>query len=140
MFVYEVSYLGLCYLTEQCMHSYSVVEYASPVFHYALPTYLNDDIERIQKRALSIILGPGLSYSERLVASSLSSLAIRRQVSSVKLFKNIVEDPSHKLHSLLPAFNVNSRYSLRNKRPFIEPLYKTDRFRKSFIPSSIRNL
>ena len=40
----------------------SVVEYASPVFRYALPGYLSDDIERIKKRALLIILGPSVLY------------------------------------------------------------------------------
>ena len=39
----------------------SVVEYASPVFHYALPNLLSDDLERIQRRAFRIILhGPWL--------------------------------------------------------------------------------
>ena len=38
----------------------------------------------------------------------------------------IVNDPSHKLFCLLPAFNVNCRYSLRNKRLFTEPSYRTD--------------
>ena len=32
-----------------------VLEYCAPVFHHALPQYLSDDIERVQKRALSII-------------------------------------------------------------------------------------
>ena len=32
-----------------------VLEYCTPVFHHTLPAYLNEDIERIQKRALSII-------------------------------------------------------------------------------------
>ena len=31
----------------------SVIEYASPVFHHALPAYLSDDLERLQKRALA---------------------------------------------------------------------------------------
>ena len=59
----------------------SLVEYASPVFHYALPKYLSDDIERIQKRALTIICDPDLSYSEKLSTSCLQSLASRRQAS-----------------------------------------------------------
>ena len=29
-----------------------VLEYASPAFHHALPAYLNDDLERVQKRVL----------------------------------------------------------------------------------------
>lgn len=32
-----------------------VLEYCAPVFHHALPQYLSDDIEGVQKRALSII-------------------------------------------------------------------------------------
>ena len=39
-----------------------IVEYASSVFHYALPAYLNDELERIQKKALSIIMGSDISY------------------------------------------------------------------------------
>lgn len=77
-----------------------VVEYASPVFRYALPTYLSDYIERIQKRALSIIFGPGLFYGDRITAYVLSPLVIRQQASCEKLFKSIVEDPNHKLHCL----------------------------------------
>lgn len=41
---------------DTCIRSVTVVEYASAVFHYALPKYLSDDIEWIQKPALSIIL------------------------------------------------------------------------------------
>ena len=41
-----------------------VVEYASPVFHYALPVYLNDELERIQKRALSIITSSDTPYGD----------------------------------------------------------------------------
>ena len=33
----------------------SVCDYAIPVFHASLPQYLIDDLERVQKRALSII-------------------------------------------------------------------------------------
>jgi hypothetical protein len=38
------------------------------VFHHSLPHYLSDDIERIQQRALKIIL-PDLSYNEALAKS-----------------------------------------------------------------------
>ena len=43
-----------------------VLEYCAPVFHHALRVYLCDDLERIQKRALSII-SAGLSYTDNLV-------------------------------------------------------------------------
>ena len=33
----------------------SILEYACPVFHRALPSYLSDDLERLQKRAMKVI-------------------------------------------------------------------------------------
>ena len=56
----------------------NVVEYALPVFHYAIPGYLSDDIERIKERALLIILGPGVLYNDSLTICNLSSFADRR--------------------------------------------------------------
>ena len=38
-----------------CTSIRSILEYCSPVFHFALPAYLNDDLERVHRRALSII-------------------------------------------------------------------------------------
>ena len=56
-----------------------VLEYCSPVFHHALPKYLCNDIERVQKRALSIIM-PNNSYEASLVlVSSVSSYLIQFQ-------------------------------------------------------------
>ena len=46
-----------------------VLEYASIVFHYSLPYYLCDNIERIQKRALSIVY-PGYKYEDSLMDHS----------------------------------------------------------------------
>ena len=43
----------------------SILVYAAPVFFYALPKYLQCELERVQKRALSIIC-PSLSYDEAL--------------------------------------------------------------------------
>lgn len=118
----------------------SVVEYGSPEFHNALPSYLSDEIETVQKWALSIIYGPGLSYTRRLGVSNLQSLASRRQLLCEKLFVNIIKDPNYNLYNLPPGFNINTRYPLRNTRVFIEPFYCTDPFKKSFITASIRNL
>ena len=33
----------------------SILEYGSSVFHRALPSYLSEDLERLQKRAMKII-------------------------------------------------------------------------------------
>ena len=37
-----------CFYTD-CI--YSVIDYAAPVFHYSLPRYLSNELDRIQKRA-----------------------------------------------------------------------------------------
>ena len=41
------------------------MDYEVPVFHYSLPKYLMPELERVQKRAMSIIC-PGHSYHEAL--------------------------------------------------------------------------
>ena len=44
----------------------SAVEHALPVFHYALPKLLSDDLERIEREALRTIPDHDLSYSDAL--------------------------------------------------------------------------
>ena len=43
----------------------SILVYAAPVFFYALPKYLQCELERVQKRA-TLIICPSLSYDEAL--------------------------------------------------------------------------
>ena len=54
---------GLVVFYATCIRSIPV--YAAPAFFYALPKYLQRELERVQKRALSIIC-PSLSYDEAL--------------------------------------------------------------------------
>ncbi len=42
-----------------------ILEYCAPVFHHSPSKYLNDDLERVQERVLSI-LSPGNSYQYNL--------------------------------------------------------------------------
>ena len=125
------SELILFYVT--CIRS--ILKYACPVFHRALPSYLSDDLERLQKRATKVIY-PLLSYTAALKESGLSRLHERREVISSKTFAAIKADKSHKLHELLPK-NTTGRYSLRNNRLFNLPKCKTERCKSSFIISHI---
>jgi hypothetical protein len=43
----------------------SILEYACQVFHCSLPKYLSEEIERIHKRAMSIIF-PDISYGDTI--------------------------------------------------------------------------
>ena len=89
----------------------SILEYACPVFHRALPGYLSEDL---QKRALRIIY-PGMSYNQALEFSGLPTLFKRREEISSKLFNEVVGDSGLTLHKLLPPKNPPN-YFLRKNR------------------------
>ena len=79
----------------------SIVEYASPVWA-AIPLYLDELIESVQRKALKIIFGR-TDYTEALVLAGLESLSDRR-VGACKRFmatarqmsplKNIIPSPA----------------------------------------------
>ena len=73
--------------------------HCAPVFHHALPEYLSNDLERVQKQALSII-SPRVSYMDNLTTHNISALKDRL---CKKLFHTVVSDTHHKLYHLLPA-------------------------------------
>ena len=83
-----------------------VLEYCAPVFHHALPAYLNEDIERIQKRALSIIsctchVISGMSND----SLGLPTLYDRRNGLCRQLFDSSAINPRHMLYHLLQQEN-----------------------------------
>ena len=110
-----------------------VAEYVCQLFHNVLPKYLSADLERIQKRALKII-DPELTYREALAVCNLPTLWERRQKLCDKLFNEVVNNPKHKLHKLLPSRN-ECLIKLRAKRVF-NVNFNTLRFRNTFIKSS----
>ena len=105
-------------------------------FRRALPAYLDDDLERLQRRALRIIY-PTLSYAEALSASRLPTLFKRREQISSKLFVEISTNEGHKLHSLLPEVNMSTN-SLRKQRPYKLPRCRTERCKNRFILSHVK--
>jgi len=114
-----------------------VLEYCSPIFHHSLPDYLSDDLERVQKRALSII-APDKSYKHCLDSFGLRTLRDRRNEQCVKLFNSISSD-QHKLACLLsPKHYAYGHYNIRHERVFDLPRFYTNRFKQSFIPAMCR--
>ena len=79
-----------------------VIEYACEAFHDSLPQYLSNDLEGLQKRAFCIIF-PELHYQEVLESFNILSLHDRRVKLTTKLFNEIMNNPNHKLKSLLPS-------------------------------------
>ena len=109
------------------------LEYCAPLYHHALPDYLTKDIERIQKRVLSII-SPGLSYDGSLSLFNMASLDDRRIDQCKKFFDSIVSNSDHKLHHFLPPKNY-FHHNLRRQRHFANPVMRTKRFCDTFLLS-----
>ena len=94
----------------------------------------NDHVESVLKKSSKRLYF--LRQLKRARVSGLQNLHNRRDLLCRKTFKNIVEDPNHKLHSLLPPVNVEYQYNLRNKRFFRLPNCKTNRFKNTFMIAS----
>ena len=114
-----------------------LLEYCSQVFHHSLPKYLCDDLENVQKRALAII-SPNQSYEHNLQKFNLATLKDRRMKLCDKLFSSIKSSESHKLHNLLPPLQEEN-YDIRKKRVLNIPMIRTERFKRTFIPSMCKS-
>ena len=84
--------------------------------------YLHESLERIQKRALSIIF-PEVSYQDSQQLSCLSSLSSRRQELCDKLFSSVVANCNHKLYNHLYKVRT-ANYNLRGLRIYDLPNIK----------------
>ena len=113
-----------------------VLEYACPVWHTNLPTYLSDSIELIQKRAMKSIY-PGQSYADVLQCMGLPTLNERREL-LCKLYFNKIKISSHKLNHLLPDIR-NIEYDIRQCNVYPLPRTRTNRYRNSLIPWGLYN-
>lgn len=109
----------------------NILKYPCQVYLNSLPNYLSNDLERLQKRALSIIY-PEPSCAEALNEAGLQPLSERGQVITSKFLERIATDKNHKLHPLLSeekAFNYNRRPNSKSALPKC----KTKRCQSTFI-------
>ena len=109
----------------------NILDYAIPVFYHSLPQYLQNDLKRLEKRAMAIIM-PTESYSNTLNILGIPSLKDHHEQLCAKLFQSVVSDINHKIHNLLPDRNQPS-YNLRQERTFNIPMIHTNRVKNSFI-------
>ena len=110
----------------------SLLEYCCVVWHHALPSYLSQELERTQKRALKIIV-PALSYSEALQFLNLRTLDERRNELCVKTLEKISRGGPLVKH--LPMTSQHMRhYQTRSANKYIPlPKCRTERLRRSFF-------
>ena len=88
-----------------CIRSIQV--YAVPVFFYALPKYLQCELERVQNRALSIIC-PSLSYDEALNEAGIPTIISYRE--------DICDEV---LNAALGNNKLNKLLTKANKAPYL---------------------
>ena len=113
----------------------SVLEYCCVVWHNALPAYLPSEIQRVQMRALRIIY-PRSSYKEALQLAKIARLEDRRNELCMRTFDKITKGGPLSKH-LTPISTIAHDYSLRNSNSWTSFKCRTERFRRSFFPSTI---
>ena len=76
------------------------ITYAAPVFFYALPKYIKDELVRVEKRAMSIIC-PGLPYQETIELVNIVPIVDFITGLCSNTFDTIIKDPEHRLNRLI---------------------------------------
>jgi len=77
-----------------------VIDYAAPVFHYPLATYLMQELERIQKRAMRIIC-PGMEYQRALALVNIPTVAKHHSDICKRTLESTFNDSGHKLRKII---------------------------------------
>ena len=114
----------------------SVAEYGAQVWHYNIPEYLSADVERIQLRAMRII-DPSLLYKDALIKNNIPTLVSRRKFLCSSFFKKNVQQQSDAVSELV-QYAPSLEHDLCFPNKLLPYKCKTNRFKKSYIPSSIR--
>ena len=118
----------------------TTLEYASPVWHPGLTTQHHQQIERVQKRCLRIILGRNyVGYREALERLNIASLFDRREQLCLRFGRSILRSPQHR--DLLPPamHQVHGRNTRHRNR--LQPVRaRTSRYKKTFVPYIVKRL
>ena len=98
-----------------------------------LAKYLQLALERVQKRALSIICR-SLSYDEALdEAGILTIISYGEDIYVTKVFNTALGNRDNKLNNKLLTEANKAPYSLRSYRHFAFPKCETDRFKNTYF-------
>ena len=101
--------------------------------HSSLTSENRQELERVQKAALKVILKSDYNnYENALKMSGLQSLDDRREVMSLKFAKNCLKNANFK--KLFPKNVLNHRMEKRHSFKYIVNRARTERLRKSSIP------
>ena len=103
------------------------------MWHSSLTLADRQDLERIQKAAVKIILGKDYDgYEKSLGVLNMESLEQRRESIALKFVKNGLKN--HNFSKLFPLRKVNHGMSARNSERYHVKIAKTGRFKDSAVP------
>ena len=115
-----------------CKQVRSVVEFAAVVWTSGLTLENSMRIERVQKSAFAVILGPAYkSYEEACATLTMETLEERRELLSVTF---ATKSAMHLEHRSWFVQNVNKLNTRSKKPPYLPAQGRTQRFMKSPIP------
>ena len=112
-----------------------VLEYFSTVWHSSLTEGDCNDIERVQKAAMRLIMGNKYQgYKEALQYMSLESLKEKREKMALNFAKKSLR--LDKFSELFPFNNANAKHLMkkRNHEKYAVTNANTERYRKSAVP------
>ena len=112
----------------------SLLEMAVPVWHSGLTLDQQIKIERVQKSALSIILGKGyISYDNALKDTNLQRLSVRRDAICSRFINKNVKSERPIIQKVKKSYNTRSDLNFAK-----EINCRTQSFFKSSVPFSAR--
>ena len=116
------------------MYIRSILEQSCVVWHSSLTKQDCDDLERVQKCALKIILGSKYqSYEEALKEASLLSLKDRREELCQRFAKNCIESDNERVNSIFKIRTKKHSMKTRNNQNFKIDFAKSERLKTSAV-------
>ena len=110
----------------------SNLEFSSNVWHSSLTKENRQDLERVQKAALKVILRNDYKdYEGSLRLTDLQSLNEGREMTSLRFVKNSLKNANSS--KLFPLKNVDHVMSVRNPLKYYINKANTERYKKSTI-------
>ena len=113
-----------------------VGEYAAPAWATSITKQQRQKLEMIQKRAIHIIL-PTINYEDGLDMLQLETLETRRD-QLCRIFFSKIKNEKDKIHDVLPEVQ-SLKYNLRKQNEYPNPKCRTNRYKNSFVPYTIKN-
>ena len=111
----------------------SNLEFSSNVWHSSLTKENIQDLERVQKAALKVILGRDyFNYKDALKLTKMDSLEERRGLIGLKFARNCLKNQN--FSKLFPLKKTNHAMNVRNPDRYLVKSAKTERYKKSTIP------